>query len=395
MAAPVPIQTAIPPKWKNTLSDAYFVNSVAISGRGGLVLAGTFYHDYNSSYPVNRPDAPPFGTYCFDRLGNQLWSDKFDGFEGIYSVAISRDGSIAASGGWRLAAQGIVRAYCAANGSQLLSYSTGNGRVSSVALSDNGATLVAASYSPSPAALNRVYLFQRSDGLFPPNPAVFQLEGNSSPLAVAIAPDGGWFVVGCFDGSVYLVENANGSIGKSFRWQAQSPKEIRSIAVSRGQDIVAGGADGNVYIFTVDSLRRKKVCDNFPTEHDIRWVAISANGGVVSAVMNVGQGSNIQTGLLEILQNRSGSLRRIRQQSLDHPPNCTSIDDEAKFVAVADGYSKATNPHGCFYLFDGPNGNQLWKSPTDKMNWPMFISADGSSIAAGSDDGSVYYFMTA
>lgn len=43
-----------------------------------------------------------FGTYGFTRDGGgqPAWTDLFNGYEGVYAVAVSGDGSTAASGGW-------------------------------------------------------------------------------------------------------------------------------------------------------------------------------------------------------------------------------------------------------------------------------------------------------
>jgi hypothetical protein len=42
-------------------------------------------------------------------------------------------------------------------------------------------------------------------------------------------------------------------------------------------------------------------------------------------------------------------------------------------------------------LYDA-GGNALGSFQTNNMSWPMQISANGSAIAAGSDDSNVYYF---
>jgi hypothetical protein len=50
--------------------------------------------------------------------------------------------------------------------------------------------------------------------------------------------------------------------------------------------------------------------------------------------------------------------------------------------------------HKCgsaFYLFSA-EGVKLWEHPPTYMNWPISISANGSAIAAGGDDGYLYYF---
>src|SRR3954452_17410174 len=77
------------------------VNCVAISGDGQVVIAGTYYRD--------NPLAPPVtGTYVYGASGAALWQDvalpttDAQGVvknQGIYWVAVSRDGEWAASAG--------------------------------------------------------------------------------------------------------------------------------------------------------------------------------------------------------------------------------------------------------------------------------------------------------
>ena len=72
-----------------------------------------------------------------------------------------------------------------------------------------------------------------------------------------------------------------------------------------------------------------------------------------------------------------------------HPPNSTSIDSSGTRITVADGWPNHTP--GTFCLFDHL-GAQLDKHATTEMNWPMQISANGTAIAAGSDDNTLFFF---
>ena len=58
------------------------------------------------------------------------------------------------------------------------------------------------------------------------------------------------------------------------------------------------------------------------------------------------------------------------------------------YVSLADGYPLGAPSQ--FSLFDA-SGNELWSYPTSNMNWPMVVSPYGAGIAAGGDDGNVYY----
>ncbi|MBI2498437.1 MAG: hypothetical protein HYV75_11170 [Opitutae bacterium] len=143
------------PVWKISPSGGkYYINSVAVSADGGRVVGGTYYHVYGSSElrrgPAGRPaaggatspDDGTFGVYCYSGSGQPLWQDEFAGWQGVYWVALSADGTRAAAGGFMSATapQGFIRAYAAANqGSLLLSRPTQQ-RVNQVALSGDGSS---------------------------------------------------------------------------------------------------------------------------------------------------------------------------------------------------------------------------------------------------------------
>jgi hypothetical protein len=144
-----------------------------------------------------------------------------------------------------------------------------------------------------------------------------------------------------------------------------------------------------VYLFTADTIQNGNyfAVYDFGTPVRAGWVAISGAGDFISAVCNDGK-----AGLVYGLQENNQKLELLwtNPQPTLANPNSTSVDLDAKYVSVADGYPDGTPGH--FYLFDGANGNQLWQYETSNMSWPMFISSNGSGIAAGSDLGSVYYF---
>jgi hypothetical protein len=126
-------------------------------------------------------------------------------------------------------------------------------------------------------------------------------------------------------------------------------------------------------------------------QQNVRWVAISNDGAFITSVENQGQGA----GLLRALSFDRGKLGLAPKWStnpipLNHNPNSTSMDMNARYVTASDGNPIGTP--GTFSLFDARNGKKLWEFVTNQMNWPMFISADGSAIVAGSDNGNLYYF---
>ena len=376
---------AAPLQWTKAINASYFINSAAISGDGSRVVAGTFFHSYGDDARMvgSLANSGTFGTYCFDRTGNQLWADTFDGFEGVYWTAISADGSIAASGGWfsqQPTYQGFVRAYSAADGAMLLNYNPPD-RVNTVVLSADGQTLV--------AAADNVYLFQQQNGAFSATPAIYQLGANNTAQSVSVSADGQWIVAADYNGKVYLIENNNGQIGSVYTWSSPVAKTLHSVAMAAGGEwFTVGGNDSHVYLFSVAAMiANQQPTGNYQlnTGGSIYGVAISADGTYLSALGNSGE-----TGVVYALQNNGGVPAQLWRQTTLRNPNLTSLDAAGKYVSVADGHPDGTP--GNFYLFDRLSGNQLWVYNTDNMSWAMQISADASGIIAGSDTGSVYYF---
>src|ERR1700680_903376 len=138
------------PKWQHQLSTSNLVNWVAISDDGSRVVADTYYYPYPGTTRTNTQGT--FGTYCYDSGGKLLWSDEYQGNEGVFSVAISGDGQVAAAGGLFTGGaysdrpdNGLLRAYDANTGKLLLDYQGVRRRVNSIALSGDGGVLAAVS----------------------------------------------------------------------------------------------------------------------------------------------------------------------------------------------------------------------------------------------------------
>ncbi len=382
--------------WKRSLDPPYYVNSTAISADGKFVVAGTFFHQYSPGsaspqQPTGQPDE--FGTFLFDRDGKQLWADKFVGYEGVYAVAISGDGSVAASGGWFSSSpfQGYVRAYAIADGpASIIDYRLGT-RVNALALSADGSTLV--------AAADNVYVFQKSNGVFPKTPAILPLNAvenavsgstPNSAQAIAITSDGRWIVIGDYVGNVYLVENNAGQLGKPYIWNTSPLTTVHTVALTPdGQWFAVAGSGGILYLFSISSMTGSTPSYTgtytLDTGGRVGWAAISDDGGFLSAIGNKGE-----AGAIVALQNNDGTMSRKWEMETLRNPNSTSMDASANYISVADGYPDGTPGH--FSLYEGATGKLLWRYNTLNMNWPMFVSADGSGIVAGTDGGNVFYF---
>jgi WD40 repeat protein len=345
-----------------------------------------------AAVPLSQPsNTGKFGTYCFDDQGDLLWSDPFVGYEGVYAVAISGDGSTAASGGWYSSSPyaGFVRAYDVEAGPPYLFHFPLPERVNSLAISADGQTIV--------AGADKVYLFQSVNGVFPSEPAELTLNSPppgqtiaNSAQAVAVSADGTVILVGDYYGNVYYVANESGSFGTPYIWNTPSLTRLHTIAMTPvgGWFAVAGG-DSTVYLFSEASMTEDPPATagsyTLDTGGRVGWIAISDDGTFLSAIGNIGE-----TGSVVGISNDMGTLTRAWESKTAHNPNGTSMDSVGEYVTVADGFPDGQP--GAFSLFAGSDGTLLWSYPTTNMNWPMFISSDGSGIAAGSDDGSVYYF---
>lgn len=401
------------PVWEKRLADILWINSVAISNDGTRVVGATFLHDYRQGSSKFFPTVlGRFGVYCFDgdppkdAAGSRVakWVDEYDGWSGLYGVALSGDGAIAAAGGWLeksgSAVRGVVRAYNAVDGKKLLDYTDFTQRMSWVTLSNDGRVLA--------AVADDVYVFIRDGKAFNPVPLKLGIGGlaNRYVTGVAVHPDGTWLVACDQAGHVYMATIDGGVLSRPIVWTAPGNVEIPFLSVAiaaEARTFVAGGGN-SVFHFSFDDMKREAgptvydtTVNQDPTsipadktpgkpQENVRWVAISADGALFTAIANrLGDESK---GVLVAFTPKQ--LTPYWTRSLDSSPNSTSIDGAGKYVTASDGYP--TGKPAKFYLFDANDGSKLWDYTTCNMNWPMVISADASAIAAGSDDGSVYYF---
>ncbi|HEU4686870.1 MAG TPA: hypothetical protein VFS23_00840, partial [Vicinamibacterales bacterium] len=229
---------------------------------------------------------------------------------------------------------------------------------------------------------------------------------NRYVTGVALHPDGTWLAACDQAGHVFMATIEKGVLGRPITWTAPNNVEIPFLSVAiaaKAKAFVAGGGN-SVFHFTFDGMRQGVAPTVYDTtvnqdpstilqdkasgkpQENIRWVAISDDGALFATVANRLTGDK-STGLL--LAFTPKQLTPYWTRPLESSPNSTSIDGAGKFVTASDGYP--TGKQAKFYLFDA-NGNKQWDYTTCNMNWPMVISADAGAIAAGSDDGSLYYF---
>jgi WD40 repeat protein len=369
------------PSWKASpiSKPTEYVNSVAISDDGNTVIGGTYYFPYAAGAKHSPADTQPItvGTFAWNAKGKSLWQDKFQATEGVYWVAVSRDGQWAASGGRTTQAQGFVYAYPVSSGNRALTFNT-TVRVNMVAFSTNASYLV--------AGADGTYLFTRNGGNWG-TPQKMPCASGDSIIAVAISGDGQWIVAGTFLGSVILVQNKSGAFGVPVSWQLNQGT-IHWVAISAdGSVFAAAGSDSNVHCFKTASFgSAKQPVWSAPLAgcNGCRTVAVCDDGSLVSAGGNSGT-----AGKVFLFANQGSSGKQLWVQPTQRNPNSTSMDSAGKYVTAADGYPDGTAGH--FYLF-GADGSLIGSFATKNMSWPMQISGNATAIAAGSDDSCIYYF---
>jgi hypothetical protein len=417
------------PTWIRNLTTTAWVNNVAITDDGARVVGGTFIHQYKIRGGRKLPPTPnrhgTFGIYAYNRKGKRLWSDTYTGWDGVFAVGISGDGQVAAAGGWYDKKLGLMRIYDGNTGKLHLDFQDKKlRRVSVISLSKDGGVVA--------AAANKLYVFVRNAGAYVlADHPDFSSAFTGKVTAVAVHPSGSWLVACDKTGHVLLATLSGGVVKRTWRWTApkapidqakpssgRAPVPFLSIQVARSRDAFAVGGGDVVYLFARNGFRKKKPTRTYDTSsqldqgqktpkgntlrrsaaENVRWLAISDDGSFISTVVNRETGG-AHTGL--VLAYKRNASAPAWKAAVPHNPNGTSVDGAAKYWAVADGYCstpwvKPPDPPGkacnsAFYLFDA-KGKAFWEFPTLNMNWPIFLSADGSAVAAGSDEGNLYYF---
>ena len=340
------------------------------------------------------------------RAARPAFSSEFQGDEGIYTVAISGEAPLPLGPGCRTGRtkQAAPRHLARVRGGNrhlspdtlVLPASLFIDRVNSIGLSGNGDVLAV-------VAETSLYVFMRQpSGLFSAPPQFVNLVGYCE--TVAVHPSGAWLAAADQKGTVYVIPIVGGVLGTAATWTAEEPDttgimtpvKFRSVAVARIADALVAGGHKFLYYLTRASMTKAtpgpvaRFSAFGNVEKDaVKWVAIAADGSFVTAVVNDKFTGGVGTGRLFKLSLAGTLLNKDWERNLNHPPNSTSIDSSGTRITAADGWPNHTP--GTFYLFDHL-GTQLAAHPTVEMNWPMPISADGTGIAAGSDDNSLFFF---
>lgn len=391
------------PLWSRVPHAGYYINSVATSANGGRVVAGTFFHVYGQSASAEpklaarmqaagaATDDPSqygvFGTYVWDRAGTLLMQQTFQGWQGVYWVAMAGDGSIVASTGWKQGSPdyaGFVGAWSVDGGTALLDFAL-PGRGNVVALDQDAQLLL--------AGADKGYLFFRNGGTsFGATPATLPLSASGdTALVTALSADGRLGMVASYQGELLLFPIVAGQPGTIARWQVPGSAYLHFAALSAdGRRAYLGANNGMLYAIDVQAYLaspgpRWQVAIPGGAK-TIYGVACSANGARVAVAGNLPKG-----GTVSMFEDKGAHGALIWSASTQRSPNDVSFDASGRWLALADGHPDGTP--GNFYLWDADSGALQWTFPTSDMSWPIQLSADASTVVAGSDNGSVYLFQ--
>lgn len=395
------------PVWRRPLGN--LVNSVAISDDATRVVAGTYGHDYGYG------GGSGFATYGFDSVGNQLWTQELDTTqEGVYWVALSGDGQYAAACGKIINTAnphgvGFIQAFDAANGTVLLDFQLSGdnirSRVNKVALSANGGVLAA-------VAGTSLYVSTLSGGQYSAPIATF-IEGSQNWVdTVAVSDDGVWIVAGSSSGHVYLFSNAGGAVTLAGTFLLPNGATCRCAVFAPGGQwfAVSGGnsdTGGACCLFNTAAFAAQPAAVwTQLARGPVYYVTLTSGGTAQPPLAAAVTNTPWQVVTAVPAASAAGQVALFKVTGAASPliaatfatqfaPNSASFDASGKFLAVADGYPPVTGT-GNFYLFavDGLTLSCQWSFATSKMSWPIAVAALGGAVAAGSDDGSAYFFNT-
>jgi WD40 repeat protein len=395
------------------------VNGVAVSGDGKVVIGGTYFHGGTLPSVV--------GAYAYDANGAQLWNDvaaPAGADDGVYWVAVSRNGQWAASGGGNHKVPpaatgplgtGFVNAFevptATGNPQRLLNANIGG--VNAVALSGDGSYLV--------AGADATYIFERTGKTFG-SPIVLKdglsLTERQNVVAVAISDDGQRVIYGTTSQPpppggtptrtrvvLYAPALASAPVvwdapqGHIIKWLAMAANGSGFAVVTTNRPNVSPTSIVcNTYFF---SLKSSSPSTYFVNTNAPMWtwpltgctgvmsVAINSDGSRVAAVANFPKPGGTK-GKVFFFDAQSNTELWVRDT--DSGPNSVSMDGDGKLVAVADGFGP---PVGKFYLFDAYGASLSLPSQPNTITWSIQLSADATIVAAGTDDGEIYRLAAA
>lgn len=330
--------------------------------------------------------------FALDQFGAMNWRDVCSHFEGVHTLAASRDGNTVAAGGWYSSEPwaGFVTAWTG-SGMRLLTWNEAPSRIDEVALSADGTTLVAVGEA--------LYVFRRKPGQpFSPSPTdvVALVQGFNPSLAIDVA--GKWIATTDTEGSVHLFEQINGTIAeRRYLWETPVVGTATRIALSGDGDwLLVGTGDGVLHMFNRPTfIATNRAVWTYPVLESTAptGLAITPDGSEVVALYERGDGGSVY-----LLDNRDGAPHMQWVKQTKHTPTAAAISARAasrgsgtdRWIAVADADPRGSS--GNFYVFESATGLIAGAHSCVAGCHALALDERGSRLVGGSDDGSVYSF---
>ncbi|MFV8751551.1 WD40 repeat domain-containing protein [Nannocystaceae bacterium ST9] len=375
---------ALPLRWQHAPHADRFIQATAISGDGQRIVAASFHVETGRGHR-RRPSARDYAVFAYGLAGGEHWRDVCSHYEGVSTLAISREGNTIAAGGWYSADtwSGFVSAWTA-EGVRLLAWNHAPARINSVALSADGTTLVAIGEA--------LYLFTRSPGRpFTPEPRVFEVpQGLSDSLA--LSADGCWIATTDRRGSLYLLERTLDRFApRHYVWQSPEPGPLGVLRfAAEGRWLACGSVDGTLHVFNRDTLiGSNRPVWSYPLSEASPPIdlALTPDGSRIAVALEQGDGGHVH-----LLRNHEGKPVLEWSRSIKRPPTSIAIDREGNWVAAADADRRGTV--GNYYLFEGASGLIAGSHRCARGCWSVALDDRGRTLIGGSDDGNVYCFAT-
>lgn len=383
-----PSAPALPVEWVRTPHADRWIQAVCVADGGRRIYAASFAAPTGRGLR-RRPQPRDHAVFALDQFGAIIWRDVCSHFEGVHTLASSRDGNTVAAGGWYSSEPwaGFVTAW-SGSGMRLLSWNEAPSRIEAVALSADGTTLVAIGQA--------LHVFRRKPGLpFTPQPvATIELPGGFGS-SLALDDAGVWIATTDGEGSVHLFEHAGGVIAdRRYSWTPPASGDTHVALSSDGDWLLVGCADGGLHMFN----RRTFIATNravwtYPVLETAAptGLAITQDGSQLVALYERGDGGSVY-----LLGNRDGAPHLHWAKQTKHTPTIAAIGGgpslDAQRIAVADADPRGSS--GNFYVFESATGLIEGAHSCSAGCWGLAIAEHGSKlvIVGGSDDGSVYAF---
>jgi hypothetical protein len=380
-----PSAPALPVEWVRTPHTDRWIQSACLADGGRRIYAASFAAPTGRGMR-RRPEPCDHAVFALDQFGAMIWRDVCSHFEGVHSLASSRDGNTVAAGGWYSSDPwaGFVTAW-SGSGMRLLSWNEAPSRIDEVALSADGLTLVALGEA--------LHLFARKPGSpFPSQPtATVELPGGCGPQ-LTIDASGKWIATTDAEGSVYLFEHDAGTIAaRRYVWETVVMGATRIALSADGDWLLVGTADGVLHMFNRPTfIATNRPVWTYPVLETAAptGLAISRDGSELVALYERGDGGSVY-----LLGNRDGAPHLYWSKPTKHTPTVARIGGsgrESRWVAVADADPRGAS--GNFYAFESATGLLAGAHSCVAGCWALAIDEQASRLVGGSDDGSVYGF---